>query len=35
MIKSLTPLPGLTPKPSPKGEGNFQGEGSDYKRRAN
>ena len=25
---SLTPAPGLTPNPSPKGEGNFNGEGS-------
>jgi DNA mismatch endonuclease (patch repair protein) len=27
---SLTPDPGLTPNPSPRGEGNFKGEGSDY-----
>ena len=27
---SLTPTPGLTPNPSPRGEGNFKGEGSDY-----
>ncbi len=27
---SLTPVPGLTPDPSPKGEGNFKGEGSEY-----
>ena len=26
---SLTPDPGLTPNPSPRGEGNFKGEGSD------
>ncbi len=28
---SLTPGPGLTPNPSPKGEGNLEGEGSRYK----
>ena len=27
--RSLTPAPGLTPNPSPKGEGNFKGEGSE------
>ena len=27
---SLTPDPGLTPNPSPRGEGNFKGEGSGY-----
>ncbi len=27
---NLTPIPGLTPNPSPKGEGNFKGEGSSY-----
>ena len=29
-LSSLTPDPGLTPNPSPKGEGNFKGEGSEY-----
>ena len=28
---SLTPGPGLTPNPSPRGEGNLEGEGSRYK----
>ena len=28
---SLTPDPGLTPNPSPRGEGNLEGEGSRYK----
>ena len=28
--RSLTPAPGLTPNPSPRGEGNFKGEGSIY-----
>ena len=29
-VKSLTPTPGLTPNPSPKGKGDFKGEGSIY-----
>ena len=29
---SLTPSSGLTPNPSPKGEGNFKGEGSEYRQ---
>ena len=34
-IDSLTPGPGLTPNPSPKGKGNFKGEGSSQTRLAN
>ena len=30
LIEENSLIPGLTPNPSPKGEGNFKGEGSDY-----